>query len=540
VAPGAEAGKATPPTTAPPTTVPPAEKPPPTVPVAAAAPAAEEEKGSGRGLWPRFVAASLVVVISMATATSVSLLVYLTDIAKGLGGLEGLQSQLQSIEGGKPQNFLILGSDERPTDEDQGRSDTTILMRIDPEKDLISLFSLPRDLKVNIPGHGIDRLNAAYTYGGPKLTLETVKQVTGVEVNHVVNVDFLGFADAVNAIDCVYIDVDRHYFNDNTGVAVQDQYAEIDIEAGYQRLCGLKALQYVRYRHEDNDLVRAARQQDFLREARQGVPPGKLLSDRNQLIDIFKKYTTSDINDIGTLVDLFKLLIAARNAPVKEVQFKGDIGGPNASYVTASNEQIRDAVEEFMGEGVEPQDAEGEPPEKPAGEPKKPEKDEPKPDKPEQQDEEPKVDLVDSAGAGQLYAEAVDSKEYDEPIYYPTQLNPGAELTDDSRAIKIDGPGSKEVYYGYKIVAAFQALSYTAYYGISGTDWRDPPILAKPSETREIDGTEYLLFYDGDRLRVVGWKDAKASYWVNNTLGQLLSEDQMLGIATATRKADGR
>ena len=71
-----------------------------------------------------------------------------------------------------------------------------------------------------------------------------------------------------------YIDVDRHYYiPPNSGIA------EIDIQAGYQRLCGYKALQYVRYRHTDTDLVRSARQQDFLREARQAVPPSKLLDD---------------------------------------------------------------------------------------------------------------------------------------------------------------------------------------------------------------------------------------------------------------------
>jgi len=515
------------------------------VPAVAVEAADEEEKASQRGLWPRFVAASLVVVISMATATAVSLLVYLTDIAKGLGGLESLQNKLEEVEGGKPQNFLILGSDQRPTDTDQGRSDTTILMRIDPNKNLISLFSLPRDLKVNIPGHGIDRLNAAYTYGGPDLTLDTVKQVTGVEVNHVVNVDFLGFADAVNAIDCVYIDVDRHYFNDNSTVSVEEQYAEIDIEAGYQRLCGLKALQYVRYRHEDNDLVRAARQQDFLREARQGVPPGKLLADRNELIEIFKKYTTSDVNDIETLINLFKLLIDARGAPVKEVQFKGDIGGPTSSYVTASNEQIRSAIDEFMGEGVPVVSDSDEEQQKPSGggakpgkEKPKPGKEKPKPDKEKEQEEPPPADLIDATAAGQQYAAAVDSKDFDDSIYYPAKLNPGGQITDDSRAIKIDGP-AKEVYYGYKMVVAFQALGYTAYYGLSGTDWKDPPILAKPTETREIGGTDYLLFYDGDRLRMVGWKEGKASYWVSNTLGQLLSEEQMLGIATGAQKVDG-
>ena len=74
------------------------------------------------------------------------------------------------------------------------------------------------------------------------------------------------------------------------------------------------------------------------------------------------------------------------------------------------------------------------------------------------------------------------------------------------------------------------------FYGVSGTDWIDAPILQNPSETRTIDGKNYLLFYDGDRLRLVGWKTPKAAYWVNNTLLQSLDEGQMLSIATSMRE----
>ena len=191
----------------------------------------------------------------MAAATSISLLVYLTDIAKGLGDndkLAPLRSQLADAEGGAPQTILILGSDKRlGTRGDPGRSDTTILLRVDPDKDRIALLSIPRDLKVNIPTVGVGKFNEAYAAGGPELAFKMVKQLTGLDINHVVNINFTGFADAVNAIGCVYIDVDRHYYiPPNSGVA------EINIEAGYQRLCGLKALQYVRFRHTDTDLVR--------------------------------------------------------------------------------------------------------------------------------------------------------------------------------------------------------------------------------------------------------------------------------------------
>ena len=196
---------------------------------------------------------------------------------------------------------------------------------------------------------------------GPKLTLEVVKQITGdrIPINHVVNVDFTGFADAVNAIGCVYMDVDRHYFNDNaTAASFAEQYAEIDIQAGYQRLCGFKALQYVRYRHEDNDIVRAARQQGFLREARAKVPPSKLLDERAKLLDIFTDYTTSDIDDSGTLVQLFKLMLDARGAQITQIEFPFD-SLDEEGYVTASDAPLQDAVSKFLGESGDGEDAGG-------------------------------------------------------------------------------------------------------------------------------------------------------------------------------------
>ncbi len=266
----------------------------------------------------------------MATATAASLLLYLNDIAEAIGAkLPGVEKVLEGVEGGEPQTVLILGSDIRPEIEEKGRSDTTMLLRLDADKNVLSLLSLPRDLKVNIPGYGVDKLNQAYTVGGPKLTLETVKNLTGLEINHVVNINFSGFAKAVDAIECVFVDVDRDYFNSNEDAFAREPggLPEIDIDAGYQQLCGLKALQYVRFRHDDNDLVRAARQQSFLREARQKVPPERLFEKRDEFIDIFTEYTTSDIDDPIAMLDTLKLFIELRDAPVRRIQFQGDIGG---------------------------------------------------------------------------------------------------------------------------------------------------------------------------------------------------------------------
>ena len=81
----------------------------------------------------------------------------------------------------------------------------------------------------------------------------------------------------------------------------------------------------------------------------------------------------------------------------------------------------------------------------------------------------------------------------------------------------------------YKYVLPYAESFGPGYYGVSGTNWDEPPILKNPSDTRTINGREYLLFYEQDKLRLVGWQTSKGSYWVINTLTHALTEAQMLG-----------
>ena len=211
---------------------------------------------------------------------------------------------------------MLLGSDKRPKNAKDGgagmggRSDTIILVRLDPDKNATALMSLPRDLKVQIPGHGTDKINAAYELGGPKLTLKTVKNTTGLSINHVINVDFQGFRRAIDALGCIYADIDRRYFNDSPG------YAYIDVPAGYQKMCGEEALEYARFRHEDSDLVRGIRQQDLLRAAKQQVGVGNLVKDRDKLLD-----------DLRQVHDLRRRAQEPRRDP-EPAQARGLLGRP--------------------------------------------------------------------------------------------------------------------------------------------------------------------------------------------------------------------
>ena len=500
-----------------------------------------------RFLW-RFGLGSLIIVLVTAAATATVILRYIDSIAKALSHNNVLQSKVEKFlaqtNGGEPENILILGSDKRASEPgDPGRSDTTILLRLDPDQNAIALMSIPRDLKVEIPGYGTDKFNAAYAYGGPKLTLRVVKELTGLPINHVVNVDYLGFVRAVDAINCVYVDVDRRYFHSNVGLPPSEQYSEINVQPGYQLLCGKKALQYVRYRHTDTDLVRAARQQDFLSAARQRVPIDDLVLDRNDLIDIFTEYTTSDINDKETMLEVLKLFVSSRNAAIKEVHFPAELG---PSYVYASPEMIQQAVNKFLG--IEASSGprgsledSSDVAKKKSGKggkknkKKKPPKPHLGPTKPPGSD-----GLVPAREAGELEAKSVTRKvSAGFPVFYPTRLPSGAffvesnsyEHVQDPRVYHFKDPDGNR-HGAYRMVAEWPESDGIHYFGLQGIQgWSDPPILDNPSLTKTINGREYDIYVDGDRLPIVAWHRGDNTYWVSNDLLNTLTNDQMIGIA---------
>ncbi len=504
--------------------------------------------------WLRFTLASVLIVAVSAGATATAVLLYLDSIAHALSHnnvySNKLKGYLSTVDGGAPQNILIVGSDKRAGaefDEDPGRSDTTMLLRLDPDRNAIAVMSIPRDLKTEIPGYGTGKFNEAYAYGGPKLTLQTVKQLTGLPINHVVNVDFLGFVRAVDAIGCVYVDVDRRYFHSNLGVPAAEQYAEINVQPGYQLLCGKKALQYVRYRHTDTDLVRSSRQQDFISAARQRVSIKDLVLDQSGLIDIFTKYTTSDINDKETMLQVLKLFLASRNAAIKEVHFPAELG---PSFVYATPEAIHGAVNMFLGIEASGgprgslEDGEGSGGKKQGG--KKGKGKRPKQEKPHIAKPKPPGSdgLVPAREAGEAEAQAAARKLGSGfPVFYPSRLPSGAYYVESNSYEHIQDP---RVYHfkdtdgnrhaAYRMVGVLELSDGTHYFGIQGIQgWSNPPILSNPSLTKTIHGREYDIYVDGDRVKMIAWHRGDNSYWVSNDLLETLTNDQMVGIA---RSAD--
>jgi LCP family protein required for cell wall assembly len=213
-----------------------------------------------------------IAILVVATGTAGGAYLYFHEsvaaVAAKTPEVRKAARQLDVALPGQPAVALVIGYDHRKEDgpNTSGRSDTLMLLRADPGTDSISLLSFPRDMRVEIrcPGRTpfFDKINAAYSYCGPQGSLQTVRALTGVQINYLITVNFRGFRQIVDRLDGAWIDVDRRYFNDRGGPS---GYAKINLRPGYQQLTGRQALDYVRYRHTDSDLYRVARQQQFVK-----------------------------------------------------------------------------------------------------------------------------------------------------------------------------------------------------------------------------------------------------------------------------------
>ena len=498
--------------------------------------------------WWRFLLGSFLIVAAVAGATAVSGILFFNDFADALshnGRFSKLERLLANVDSGEPENILIIGSDKRANEPaDPGRSDTAMLLRLDPDRNAIALMSIPRDLKVEIPGYGTGKFNEAYAYGGTKLTLQTVKDLTDLPINHIVNVDFLGFAQGVYAIGCVYVDIDRRYYHSNAESA--EQYAEINVQPGYQLMCGKQALDYVRYRHTDTDIVRSARQQDFLSAARSRISVQDLVFDQGELVEAFTDYTTSDISDGKTLLEVLKLLGASRNSTINEVNFPAELG-PSFVYTTPG--AVEAAVQEFLG-GETTQEAKAA--QRQSREEAEAGKKKHKKPKKKQKQKKPKVEvakpgsdgLVPAGEAGKAEAKiAVRRARGFFPVFYPTRLPEGTRFVESDPYEKVVDPyvynlkdedGNRHV--AYRMVLVAEMSDGTHYFGVQGVrGWSDPPILEDPSLTKTIHGRDYDIYVDGENVKMVAWRRGENVYWISNDLLRTLTNDQMIGMARSAK-----
>ena len=305
-------------------------------------------------LWVRVLKWTVMIIVVLAATTVGMAFGYLQNTVAQIAKndpvtVQKVRKELTATRTvHDPVDFLILGSDRRRNlgPSDKGRSDTLMLVRINPATKSISMLSVPRDLRVEIPGYGSDRINAAYTYGGAPLAVKTFKALTGLPVNHFIDVNFIGFVDIVDYLGGVYIDVDRQYYNNTAYTG----YASIDIKAGYQKLDGRNALAFVRYRHDQfGDWGRIQRQQLFLRELkRQAVRWGNV-TKVPKLLRIVSKNTISDISTLKQLITMAELVLGADTSHIYQTHIVGtpiDVGG--AAELQAAPQEVATVVQQFL------------------------------------------------------------------------------------------------------------------------------------------------------------------------------------------------
>ena len=299
----------------------------------------------------RVLLAGLGVVLLSGAATAVLALNELDKVVEALGQNKAVKLSarvLAPTSRGGPETLLLVGDDRRPPPKSNPggfvlpHSNEMLLVRIDPGKPTISMLSIPRELRVTIHPPGakpvVNRINAAYTIGGIQLMTETIKRVLGISVNHVFVITFPKFKRAVNEMGCVYMGVDRRYYHVNEPGG--EQFFEINLQPGYQRMCGREALEFVANRHEDTSLTRDARDQRFLLEAKAQYG-GSLFENRGKFERILGRAVETDLHGSGSVLDLLALLVQSQGKPVRRVHFQANL---LPTYDTATPHQIHESV----------------------------------------------------------------------------------------------------------------------------------------------------------------------------------------------------
>lgn len=253
-----------------------------------------------------------VTIISLLVLANVALLAFIWVVNTGNNLFADARTDdevtevLDPTDNGR-RTILVVGSDTREGLEDLdnfgdfsgARGDVVMLVSIDPSTNEVRMLSIPRDLWVSIPGHGENRINAAYALGGPRLMVETIKENLNVPINNYVEIDFVGFQALVN--DLGGVDIDFPY-------AARDSKSGLDIPAGTGTLNGEQALAYARARHyqeyqngswqsvEASDIGRTGRQQEVMKALISSLKSPSSVAEAGSIASTMSNHMTIDSN----------------------------------------------------------------------------------------------------------------------------------------------------------------------------------------------------------------------------------------------------
>lgn len=220
--------------------------------------------------------------------------------------------------------ILLLGIDQRANQaalHRPSRSDTMIILTIDPQQKKAALISIPRDMVVPIPGHGRQKINTAHFWGavdhpggGPALAVQTVELNFGIHIDYYARVDFLAFQRLINAIGGIVVDVHRPILDD--AYPTPDYgIRRIYIPTGPQWMDGTRALEYARSRHSANDFARQSRQRQVILAAEKKALRPQMIAKLPQFLNIIRESVATNV----PLTQLPALVNLARSIPPKNI-----------------------------------------------------------------------------------------------------------------------------------------------------------------------------------------------------------------------------
>ena len=245
-------------------------------------------------------------------------------------------------QGNQPVTVLLMGADTRPSEQGNGyrpRTDTMILLMADPVNKRASMLSIPRDLFVDIPGYGLNRINSAYVFGGPDLSVNTVQYNLGVRVNYYLLIEFNVFVTMINQIGGVDVDnptaiYDASYPTYDFGTQV------FSLPAGMQHLDGETALKYARTRHGNSDFDRAERQQQIIMAVRDKVLNLNMLPTLIQNAPSTYATLRDDIDTDLTVDQMISLATLAKDIPRDNIRSGVIDSNYTMDYTTPEGAQV--------------------------------------------------------------------------------------------------------------------------------------------------------------------------------------------------------
>lgn len=264
----------------------------------------KKRKKHGKAL--KIILIVLAVIVALCIGVGIAIAAYMGSLSDSMKLDSEQQTELNSVLSEssvqEPFYILLLGSDARDADT-ASRSDTMILVRVDANVGKATLVSIPRDTKVEIEGHGTQKINAAYAFGGPAGAVKAVENLAGVDISHYAEVHFNELEAVVDRLGGIWVDIPVS--NNQTGAS----NTGVELNAGMQRLNGEQALAFARerYGYNEGDFQRAENQRilvQALADTILSLPPTELPGTIQSLASCVS--TDYDLNELIELAQTFR------------------------------------------------------------------------------------------------------------------------------------------------------------------------------------------------------------------------------------------